>query len=185
MKKIFAIIVLSMLVISCDYFIGPAGPAGPAGETGLEGAAGTDSVNYPGGILTVTDESENADGYPNYKARIVIDSDTDVLTGDETIVTVDLVPYINGGNIDFSLPWYSSEVSPGSYYIYGWLDISGDGVIDSGDELDSLWIFDPSSIYSITDTLITSPSSVLLPNYIFTGEFAPEVDITLLGPMPG
>lgn len=173
MKKVLIILLVSLVFMSCDFFMGDPG------VDGLDGADGADGGNYPGGMLTILDDSGSADS--NYKVQVVLDPDVNVLDGDEFMFSIDLGPYIIANEIDLVLPWYMADAVPGSYYIYAWVDIDGDGIIDDGvtggPEESTLIIYDPLSDYTIDITSITG--AVLRPNYTFYTEFAPEVSFSL------
>ena len=71
---------------------------------------------------------------------------------------------------------------PGSYYVYAWADLNGDSVIDtSPSEATATMLYDPQGILTLPGGLsgdITS-TSILMPNYTFWEDFAPQIDLIL------
>ncbi len=204
MKKTRILLYLSVLIVSlpllflgvsCDSLVGPQGPAGETGATGETGSAGTngtngtngedgeDGGNIPGGTLRI----ELSSGEPVTSSTLVhicFDTDTIIMSGGESIVTIPVADYYSSaGSVFYCVTWHAPDVTPGSYYVYAWIDFNGDLVFDTVTtpwETDYVFLYDPEGALSALSTPgeITNPDfDILLPNYTFWDDFAAQIDL--------
>lgn len=186
------IICFFLFSAGCDIFmgpegpVGPEGPAGPAGTDGEDGADGADGTagepggNVPGGVLNMSfGDSITVDTV----VRICFDPDQFILSGNETTVDVPLVDYLDGGSVNFAVTWHAPAVTPGSYYVYAWVDLNGDSIMDAfPNEQDPTVIYDPLAevsgpVYSLNfGSGQIEAGAVLMPNYTFWNDYASEIN---------
>jgi hypothetical protein len=158
---------LSIAFTGCDLF------TGPAGEDGVNGG------NIPGGFIQV----QASTLIPASEVLIIFDPDNAILSGNESTVVIPVGDYQVAGGLDWRFSWRAPNVNPGNYFIYFWIDINGNGIIDSVNEESSFVLYDPDNYYFLEGS---PPGSIgfeiplEIPNYTFWSDFAPQLDLIVL-----
>ena len=189
---IFLAVFLIVLTAGCDYFIGPEGPAGETGADGVDGATGPagadgadgeDGGNIPGGTLTLS-ISYGGIATSSSIVHICFDPDIYITDDDETMLTFSIADYFGDNGVSYTVTWRAPDVMVGSYFVYTWIDFDGNSVMDTtpNDERNFVTVFDLSGTLEATSTPgeITNNTgdSILIPNYTFWDDFAPQIDLT-------
>ena len=155
-----------ILTILCLISAGCSGPEGEAGN------------NVPGGTMAIT-EYGGAD--PDTRVVIAFDPDEIADSGNETLVVYPMAGYLDGVQINITLSWSAPNVVPGTYYVYAWIDFTGNTLLnDEGFAADEVFVFDYTSDYAYDEVdRIESNNLNLSPNYTFWEDFAPDIDFAL------
>jgi len=166
------------LIFSCEL--------GPAGTDGLDGIDGLNSKTVPGGTITLS--VTNGGSFPppaDASVIVMFDTDPQVCTGDEQYVQIQFDNYRTAGNeIEVTLTWYAPDIEPGTYFVYAWIELTGDATLnDSFPENEDVWVFDPSGAYNFYngENRIDSSGSLSppAPNYTVSDQYTPQLHISL------
>ena len=116
--------------------------------------------------------------------HICFDLDTSLSNGSEQTTSIPLADYLFGDQVFFTAPWRAPDAGTGTYYVYAWTDLNGNGSIDTSpnEELAILApVFDLLLNYYIDFGAgeIMTYGDLLLPNYTCWDDFAPEIDLTI------
>lgn len=171
-KKMKSNKLLLLLFIYLIFFSACKGPIGLTGAAGLAGG------RIPGGALAVTiDATADAD------TAIVIAFDPDEIadSGNEQLVIIPLGDYVVAGNVNRTFVWNAPSVSPGTYYVYAWVDTDlSEALNDESYTTGEVFVYDFANDYGYDEVdRIGSTNSTLTPNYTFWTDYAPDIDISL------
>ena len=138
---------------------------------------------YPGGTVAV-----DLSGTTDTTALIIaFDEDEWVMSGNEYIKEINAGIYNTArSTIRQSFTWYAPEVPVGTYYVYCWADLNGNGTLDMGTDDAYVDLFSPAGEYVYNNQVmpygiiaVTLTGIDLHPNYEFWEDFAPDIHFDL------
>jgi len=118
---------------------------------------------------------------------IAFDPDINVSDGDESTLSIPLGDYlytVEGYDAHVVLPWSAPDVPDGSYYVYSWIDVTADGVMDEYESATYSALHGSQVGYGFSAAPITIVHSSGYPEAVFptsrvNGGPAPRIDLSL------
>ncbi len=135
----------------------------------------------PGGIMDFSSNNLSADS----SLVITFDRDIYINNGGEVHTFVPLSPYTDGGDTaEYYIPWQAnSDLEPGSYYVYFWVDFDGSGTINLNEEAYNMVIYPSADYinYDYTDinNMYLYRDGPLTYTYRYWKDTAPDINDTM------
>ena len=170
---VFFLVTAAFFLTGCEFLQGPPGADGLPGE---------DGSSLVGGTFNCTIQLPSI--APEAGFFLAFDTDSFMDNGNETVIRFP-GGEIASSNLSYGISWFTDQVEPGDYYVYGWYSADADPAFKSGQPAELYFIYGGNTTYadytiqSGPDRLEAGPSGILAPNFTVTEDFAPQLDIVI------
>jgi len=167
------LVTAALLLSGCELFQGPPG---------ADGLPGGDGSSLVGGTFNCTIQLPSIP--PEAVFFLAFDTDNLIDNGNEIVIRFP-VGEIASSNLNYGTSWFTDQVTPGEYYVYGWYSSDEDPAFKTGQTAELYFIYLGNTTYadysiqSDPDRLEAGPSGILKPNFSVGDAFAPQLDIVI------